>query len=713
MLVVLVPLQLDDGGFTPFAIGAVFLAAGLVETVVNPFLGRFSDRRGRLLPIRVALAASVVVAIAFAVAQRPVRDRRSWRSSRRSRSAPSTRPGWRSSPTATEAAGLSQAIGFGIMNTAWALGNMTGPALAGAIAEAAGDAVPYVLAAVLCAAHARARREPLEHPRRVEWPATVAPPVDERVVARPRIHRQPRLGRIPAVVPVDQLVHLAEVPPRAPAPATPPDRRPASRRPTASRCSCSTVERVDLAQPRHVRQRPAERGEIAAGVRAEVAQPQRQLSPAQRAVAHVRLEPLEVPTVTRRLGQDDPLPHDPLALAPPHTATVALPAEQAAQQAAAGSGSGCGSGAGSSPEARSGPGRSRSIVAGTARPAHGRRAARRASRRSGSPLSRVEGSIRLRRFLPRDHGAAASVARERRGRVAEHAEGGAVELEHVAQDGQRSRPRDERVPVRRRDEGKPPLLSGGVGTTAGRVWTTGGGATGSSTCGGAGGAGATGAGRFELAARAPATSSTSSTTRSISPASRSSEGRTTGGAGSASVRRRRAAFGHADAPPGDRSPATRRAIPRRPRPAPGRALTASCSRSSRTIAAWTSAGATSSTASRRRSSACSACGSTSTSRLRVATWIDDQRLPHATLRQLLDHTSGIPDYGRLPAYAAGRPRHALRAVGATRSCSPGRSRPAPTSRRARAGRTRTPASCSCGGSSTSRRPDGFAGALGA
>jgi MFS family permease len=50
----------------------------------------------------------------------------------------------------TEAAGLSQAIGFGIMNTAWALGNMTGPALAGAIADAAGDAVPYALAALLC-----------------------------------------------------------------------------------------------------------------------------------------------------------------------------------------------------------------------------------------------------------------------------------------------------------------------------------------------------------------------------------------------------------------------------------------------------------------------------------------------------------------------------------------------------------------------------------
>jgi MFS family permease len=49
-----------------------------------------------------------------------------------------------------EAAGLSQAIGFGIMNTAWALGNGTGPALAGAVADAAGDAVPYLIAAALC-----------------------------------------------------------------------------------------------------------------------------------------------------------------------------------------------------------------------------------------------------------------------------------------------------------------------------------------------------------------------------------------------------------------------------------------------------------------------------------------------------------------------------------------------------------------------------------
>jgi D-alanyl-D-alanine carboxypeptidase len=37
----------------------------------------------------------------------------------------------------------------------------------------------------------------------------------------------------------------------------------------------------------------------------------------------------------------------------------------------------------------------------------------------------------------------------------------------------------------------------------------------------------------------------------------------------------------------------------------------------------------------------------------AATWLDDDgRLPRASLRQLLNHTSGIPDYGRLPEYHA-------------------------------------------------------------
>jgi MFS family permease len=149
MLVVLVPLRLDDGGFAPFAIGAVFLAAGLVEVVVNPLLGRFSDRRGRLLPVRIALAGSIVVAVAFAAARDPYAVAVLTVVAAISFGAFYT-PGIALVSDRSELAGLSQAIGFGIMNTAWALGNMSGPSLAGVLAEAGGDALPYLVGATLC-----------------------------------------------------------------------------------------------------------------------------------------------------------------------------------------------------------------------------------------------------------------------------------------------------------------------------------------------------------------------------------------------------------------------------------------------------------------------------------------------------------------------------------------------------------------------------------
>jgi len=49
-----------------------------------------------------------------------------------------------------EAVGLTQGLAFGVMNSAWALGNLTGPALGGALAERFGDAIPYLLAGMLC-----------------------------------------------------------------------------------------------------------------------------------------------------------------------------------------------------------------------------------------------------------------------------------------------------------------------------------------------------------------------------------------------------------------------------------------------------------------------------------------------------------------------------------------------------------------------------------
>ena len=149
LMVVLVPLTLDDAGLGALAIGLVFLGSGLLETVVNPLLGRFSDRRGRLLPIRVALAASVVVAVAFAFATRPVLVIPLVCLAALSFGGFYT-PGMALVSDRAEAVGLAQGMGFGIMNTAWALGNMTGPVAGGSLADAGGDALPYLLAAALC-----------------------------------------------------------------------------------------------------------------------------------------------------------------------------------------------------------------------------------------------------------------------------------------------------------------------------------------------------------------------------------------------------------------------------------------------------------------------------------------------------------------------------------------------------------------------------------
>ena len=62
---VLAPLRLSVLGFGSVAIGAVFFVTGAFEVANNIVVGRLSDRRGPLYPIRIGLAASVVVAAIY------------------------------------------------------------------------------------------------------------------------------------------------------------------------------------------------------------------------------------------------------------------------------------------------------------------------------------------------------------------------------------------------------------------------------------------------------------------------------------------------------------------------------------------------------------------------------------------------------------------------------------------------------------------------
>jgi MFS family permease len=148
---VLAPLRMDELGAAGTAIGAAFLVAAGVEAVISPLAGRWSDRAGRLAPIRAGLVGAAVmgvilplpgtallvaVTVVLAIASLAV----FWA------------PAMAMLSDAAEHAGLDLALAFSISNLAWAAGHVIGAGGGGAISQATSDAVPYGLLAVACAA---------------------------------------------------------------------------------------------------------------------------------------------------------------------------------------------------------------------------------------------------------------------------------------------------------------------------------------------------------------------------------------------------------------------------------------------------------------------------------------------------------------------------------------------------------------------------------
>jgi MFS family permease len=146
---VLAPLGLDRLGASGVAVGAVFLCASAVETVLSPLTGRISDRLGRMAPIRVGLAGAVIAAIllplpntAWALALVIVFSIAAlgtfWT------------PAMALVSDASEEAGLDQGLAFAISNLAWSLGHVVGGGGGGALGETVGDGLPYGLLGALC-----------------------------------------------------------------------------------------------------------------------------------------------------------------------------------------------------------------------------------------------------------------------------------------------------------------------------------------------------------------------------------------------------------------------------------------------------------------------------------------------------------------------------------------------------------------------------------
>lgn len=146
---VVAPLRLDELGWGALGISAAFFVSAGVEAVINPFLGRFSDRYGRLAPVRAALVACVAVSLVLPwvglrwpalllVVAAGIVYGLFWV------------PGAALLSDGAETAGLDQGFGFALLNVAWAPANVVGAAAGGVLAGTVGDAGAYLLAAALC-----------------------------------------------------------------------------------------------------------------------------------------------------------------------------------------------------------------------------------------------------------------------------------------------------------------------------------------------------------------------------------------------------------------------------------------------------------------------------------------------------------------------------------------------------------------------------------
>jgi MFS family permease len=150
ILAVLGPLHLSNAGWGAAAIGAVWLVGAALESLQAPFVGRLSDRRGRLLPVRISLAASALVSLGLATGPKPLFYVPLVVAAATAYGMLFT-PAFALIADGAEHVGLAQGMAFGLMNAAWALGAIVGPAAGGAVAAATGDWIPFLLAAGVCA----------------------------------------------------------------------------------------------------------------------------------------------------------------------------------------------------------------------------------------------------------------------------------------------------------------------------------------------------------------------------------------------------------------------------------------------------------------------------------------------------------------------------------------------------------------------------------
>lgn len=148
---VLVPLRLDELGFGAAAVAAAFLAAAAVESAESPVVGRVSDRRGRLVPIRAGLAAAAVLLVVLPLPAAGVLFAAGFVVTTGALGA-FWAPAMALLSDAAERTGTAQGLAFALVNLGWGVGETVGAAGGGGLAKLTSDAVPLALCAAACAA---------------------------------------------------------------------------------------------------------------------------------------------------------------------------------------------------------------------------------------------------------------------------------------------------------------------------------------------------------------------------------------------------------------------------------------------------------------------------------------------------------------------------------------------------------------------------------
>jgi MFS family permease len=148
---VLAPLRLNQLGASALVISGTFLGTAAVEASLSPLGGRLADRRGPYLPVRISLAAGVIVSL-LAPVLAPLGVLIPMLIVGLPAFGSLFAPASALLANSAQRLNLHQGLAFGLANLAWATGQTVAAAASGAIAQATTDFVPYALLAFACLA---------------------------------------------------------------------------------------------------------------------------------------------------------------------------------------------------------------------------------------------------------------------------------------------------------------------------------------------------------------------------------------------------------------------------------------------------------------------------------------------------------------------------------------------------------------------------------